>query len=308
MNKFAFESFIINDEQHIEILNTSNFELYLLATTALTFLIKTEEDESAVKDGSMPEFISYTRWAVNKVGELATSKDINVTTPEMQPIAQKVFASIETAKRRLAENPSRLRVGDFNREFWWFYAEAITEILDGVKILKSEHKKVKGSTDEYDHNVRIQFNHGENSWTYNIRIKDNRGIETKGFMNGAAISFQEAVEDKGICEEIVTVNFALKNIAVSIAMEKAFSFLCDIANKEPTSVSRARTIAIVLGGNYRNYLLSAKHFCESLGNVLRDTNMSEDEAARHILNKQLRATESEVTQIIGILRPNNTWR
>lgn len=308
MNKFAFESFIINDNQHIEILNTSNFELYLLATTALTFLIKTEEDESAVKDGSMPEFISYTRWAVNKINDLAGSQDINITTPQMQPIVQKVFASLESAQKKLEADPSRLKIGDFNKEFWWFYAEAITEILDGVKILKSEHKKIKGGTDEYDHNVRIQFKHGDNTWTYNVRIKDNRGVDIKGFMNGAAIDFKKAVADKDICEEVVTVNFALKNIAVSIAMDKSFGFLCDIANKETTSVSRARTIAIVLGGNYRNYLLSAKHFCESLANVLDETTMNEDEAARHILNKQLRATESEITQIIGILKPNNTWR
>ena len=234
MNNFSFDTFNINDEEHIEVLNVPNFELYLLATTALTFLIKTEEDESTAKDGEVPQFISYTRWAIDKINELATSKDIAITTPEMQPITQKAFACIAHAKLKLAEQPSRLKVGDFEKEFWWFYTEAITELLDSVKILKDEHKKIKGSTAEYDHNTRIQFKHGENTWTYNVRIKDNKGLDIKGFMNGAPIAFKNVADNDDISQEIVTVDYALKNVARCLAMESGFDFLCNIANKEPT--------------------------------------------------------------------------
>lgn len=307
MNSFSFDTFNINNEEHIEVLNVPNFELYLLATTALSFLIKTEEDESTAKDGDVPQFISYTRWAIDKINELATSKDISITTPEMQPITQKAFACIAHAKLKLTEQPSRLKVGDFEKEFWWFYTEAITELLDSVKILKDEHKKIKGSSDEYNHNTRIQFKHGENTWTYNVRIKDNKGLDIKGFMNGTPIVFKGGDDSDDINQEIITVDFALKNVARCLAMQRGFDFLCNIANKEPTAVSRARTIAIVLGGDYKSYLLSAKHFSESLRNVLNDTTMTEEEAARHILNKQLRASENQITQIISILKPQAAW-
>lgn len=307
MNKFEFKTFAIDDEEHIEIYNSANFELFLLATTALTFLMKNSDDEAKMKEGEMPEFISYTRWAVDKIRELANSQDIDKTTPEIKQITFKVFECIDHAKRKMNEDPSRLKIGDFEKEFWWFYSEAITNLLDSVKILKSEHKKIKGTDDQYDHNTRIQFKHGQNSWTYNVRIKGDRNLDIKGFMNGVSIDFKDCSDNDDINQEIVTVEYSLRHIARAIAMEKGFNFLCDIANKEPATVSKARTIAIVLGGNYRNYLLIAKHFNESLKNLLAETNMTETMAASHILNKQLRATDNQVSQIISILKPQTSW-
>lgn len=307
MSSFHFEAFEIDENEHIKILNIPNFEVYLLASTALSFLIKGEEDASQVKDGEIPNFVSYTRWAVDKIGELATSKDINKTTPEMKNIALRAYDSIEYARLKLNEDPSRLKIGDFEKEFWWFYAEALTSMMDTVKILKDEHKKIKGTDDDFDHNTRIKFEHGDNSWTYNVRIKDSKGIDIKGFMNGRAIDFDTLNGDNQVSQDLTTVVFALKNIARSIAMNKGFEYLCNIASKEVAVVSKARTIAIVLGGDYKNYLLTAKHFNNSLESYMKETTLSKEKAAKHILNKQLRATDSQITQVASILMPQPSW-
>lgn len=300
----------MDDNDCVTLDNVANFELFLLATTAMSFYEKTEEDAKKAKKGEAPQFTSYTRWALDKINELATSQNIDETAPEMKAIAYKLFAAIDIAKSKLNEDPSRLKIGDFDKEFWWFYSEAICAMVDNVKILKDKHTKLKGGNDnDYDHNTRIQFKHGENTWTYNVRIKDDRsGLTIAGFMNGSPINFQKAHDNDAISQEIITVDHVLRNAAGSIAMDKGFKYLCNIAQKDPAAVSKARTIAIILGGRYQNYLLSTKHFAMSLKSVLNDTTMSEDQACRHIVSQQFRASELQLMQIISVLNPPKAWR
>ena len=307
MANFDFETFDFDDNENIILKSGTNFELYLIAAAAITFLIKTEEDADKVKGGDMPAFISYSRWAADKINDLATSRDINNTTPEMKPVIKNVFAALDHARQVMAANPSRSKVGDFEDEFWWFYSEAVESLVDSVKIMKDEHKKMKGTDDDYEHHTRIKFTHGDNSWTYCVRIKDGKPTDIRGFMNGSATKFHDLEKTHEACQEAVNVDFLLKNVARSIALERGYVFLSTLAAKDTTAVSKARTIAIVLGGDYKNYLLPAKHFAASFKNVLNDTSMTEDKAARLILDKQLRLTESQMLQVISILKPQAAW-
>lgn len=311
MNNFDFNTFTMDDDECVTVENVANFELFLLATTAVSFSAKTVDDAAAAKKGEAPQFTSYTRWALTKINELATSQNIDETAPEMKAIAYKLFAAIDTAKGKLNQDPSRLKIGDFDKEFWWFYSEAVCAMVDNVKILKDKHAKLKGGgEDDYDHNTRIQFKHGENTWTYNVRIKDSKsGVSIAGFMNGKPFNFNEAQEGAvTVNQEIITVDHVLRNVAGSMAMESGFKYLCALASKDPVAVSKARTIAIILGGRYQNYLLLTKHFASSLKSVLAETTMNEDKACRHIVDRQFRASESQLTQIVSVLNPQNSWR
>ena len=305
MSQFDFETFEIDDNENLNVHNAANFEIFLLATTALSFLIKDEENAKDRKDGEIPQFISYSRWAVEKISDISASKDINNTDPEIQQIVKKNLDALCFAKQQLANNPTRLKIGGFEEEFWWFYTEAMWSMVDSAKILKDTHTKSKGCMGEYDHYTRIQFKHGTNTWTYNIRIKESRNIEVKGFINGKSANLQEG--DKLACDEMITVDLTLKNIARSIALEKSFLFLSELAQKDKAAVSKARTIAIVMGGDYKNYLLAAKNFINSFEDILNTTTMKKEHAAHHILGKQFRGSESQLNQIAAILVPQSTW-
>lgn len=304
MRQFDFQTFDIDEDKSLTLHNPANFEIFLLATAAIDFLIKAEEDKKDIKDGEIPQFVNYMRWAKNKVEELATSKAVEKTTPEIQSIIDKNLKALDFAKERLNTEPSRLKIGGFEEEFWWFYTEAMWALADKAKILKHTNERNKESDIGYDHYTRVQFKHGANTWTYNIKIKDDT-VEIKSFMNGKATDFHD--DDKNVSQELVIVDLALKSIARSIAAEKGFEFMTELALKDRQAVSKARTIAIILGGNYEHYTLAAKNFATSLQGLLGSTTMKKEFAARHILNRQFRVSASQLEQIVSVLMPQTTW-
>lgn len=304
MSHFDFKTFDIDEDDNLELHNVANFEIFLLATTAVGFLIRAEEDSKDKKDGEIPQFVNYTRWAKEKIEELAASEDIEKTAPEIKAVIEKNLKALDYAKEKLSTEVSKLKIGGFEEEFWWFYTEAMSSLVDQFKILKHTDEKSKECDGEYTHYTRVQFKHGTNTWAYNVRVKE-QSIEIKSFMNGKSTEFDD--NDDSVCQELVTVDLALKGIARSIAAEKGFLFMTEKALKDKQAVSKAKTIAIILGGNYEHYALSAKNFATSLNGLLSTTTMKKEYAAKHILNKQFRVSASQLDQIISVLMPQTTW-
>lgn len=288
----VFETFMMDHQDKMTIINPENFELWLLCSMISNYLLKIENDERALtQDKQVPNFIGYFDFILMSLAEFEAA------FPIITSISHKLEDHLYAAKAVLYENQSKLKVGDFEQEFWWFCSEAMSRLIT-VKTLNNSHSKIKRSNNEYEHKTRLQYTHGGNAWVFNVHIKGNQGVEIKTFFNKADITKESPLTMQA---ELGLIYPVLQKIALSTAMSKGFDYLVSIADKEPRTVKRAQLIAGVLGGDYKSYLLTAKYFDDSFEALYKTTMMSKDEVVKHILNRELRVDQEQIEALTQTL-------
>lgn len=303
MNQPEFKTYNVIDDR-IEIINTKRFELWMLCSTAVSFLVKTEDDAKLVKEGGVPDFMGYAQYAFGNITTLAETEDKNAQPLILRPAVSKVKKAIYAGEDAVTRFPAKRKIGDFDKEFWWFYSEAITALVDSFKIATNEHKtKKKAGKLVHEHKTRIIIEHGDDKWTLSVTIKD--GVERiKSFRNGYENIRTGKNSKPYVNEQAERVDFVLQKIAQSIAVDKAFNYFATLASKDVETVKKAHEIAKVLGGNYNFYLLTAQHFKEAVTSIIRETTLSKDEAISHFLDTKLRLEKTEKKIMTGMF---NKW-
>lgn len=292
MGKKEFDTYQLAGDK-VEVLNVKRFELWMLCSTAVSFLVKTEDDAELVKNGGVPDFIGYAEYAFGNITTLADTEDKDIANPVLRPAVAKVKKAIYAAEDALASVPAKRNVGDFDKEFWWFYAEAIAKLVDSFKITTNEHKsKKKDGEVVYEHKTRIIIKQGDDTWALSVSIKN--GVErVKSFRNGEENRRTGKNSEPYVNAEAERVDFVLQKIAQSIAVDKAFDYLARLASKEAEVAKKARKIARLLGGDDHYYMLTAKHFKEAIEGIVQETTLTKDEAISHFLDTKLRLGAAE---------------
>lgn len=301
MNKPEFQTYTVIDEQ-IEVDNKKRFGLWLLCSTAVSFLVKTEDDAETVKQGGVPELIGYAEYAFGNITTLANTEAVDAKQPILRPIVQEVKSAIYAGEDAMRREPAKRKIGDFDKEFWWFYAEAIASFVDSFKITTNEHKtKKKDGEETHSHKTRIVIKHGDDTWAISVSIKN--GVEhIKSFHNGHENRRTGVNSEPYVNEEAERVDFVLQKIAQSIAIDKAFDYLTIAAGKDAVAVKRAMYIANVLEGDYRYYILTAKHFKAACEAIVYETVLTLDEAISHFIDTKLRVDAVEKKVITHLFK------
>lgn len=301
MNNLEFQTYRVVGE-NIEVINPKRFGLWLLCSTAVSFLVKTEDDAELVKNGGVPDFMGYAEYAFGNISTLVNTEDSNAKKPVLRPIGTQVRKAIYAAEDAMGRHPAKRKIGDFDKEFWWFYAEAISALVDSFKIATNEHKlKKKDGKVVYEHKTRIIIKHGDDTWAVSVSIKD--GVERiKSFHNGHENIRTGKNSKPYINVEAERVDFVLQKIAQSIAVDKAFDYLSRLAAGDDIVVKRAHKIARLLGGDYQYYLLTAKHVKGSIEEIVRETTLTQKEAISYFIDTKLRVGASEKIALTEVFK------
>ena len=120
MNNLEFQTYRVVGE-NIEVINPKRFGLWLLCSTAVSFLVKTEDDAELVKNGGVPDFMGYAEYAFGNISTLVNTEDSNTKNPVLRPTGTQVRKAIYAAEDAMGCHPAKRKIGDFDKEFWWFY-------------------------------------------------------------------------------------------------------------------------------------------------------------------------------------------
>ena len=294
MNKrvHEFETYNVIDDR-IEVINSKRFELWMLCSTAVSFLAKTEDDANLVKEGGVPDFMGYAQYAFGNITNLAATEDKDTQPLVLRPAVDKVKKAIYAGEDAMSRFPAKRKIGDFDKEFWWFYSEAVAALVDSFKIVTDEHKtKKKAGKLVYEHKTRIIIENGDDKWALSVTIKD--GVERiKSFHNGHENIRTGKNSKPYVNEQAERVDFVLQKIAQSVAVDQAFNYFAILASNDVETVKKAHQIAKVLNGNYKFYLLTAQYFKEAINSIVKATTLSKDEAIAHFLDTKLRLEGDE---------------
>ena len=299
-----FDTFTVDENDNINIENIKNFELWVLCSTAVGYLNKSAE---IAKTAGNPEsfkgdLLGYMAHAGQHIFEIANTEAKDCENPILRPMADRLVGAMMRARDIVIKNPSRIKVGAFEKEFWWFYSLWVNEFIDSVVIPTDSHKPIKGDPTRFRHQTKVVCQHGESKWNHSVRLEDDGPITITNFFNGNRMAREESYGiEPEVNEEENIVDYVLMNIAMWTAADRCFDFVAKKASQEPKVVADAKLIAEILGGDYMPYLLTAKHFKDSLNDVLRSTLHSKHEAAALILSRELRVNEREIRLIVAAL-------
>lgn len=297
--ELSFDTFINKANGEIDIINIKNFELWVLCSTAVGWVNKFRE---VTKNGFNPSYkgslTPYLHHAAEHIANIANSEGGDVETPVLRPMADRLIAAMNEAHDTMSAYPSILRLGDFQKEFWWFYSLWVKGFIDSAEIPTDLHKPIKRDKDRLKHRNKVVFKHGDNRWAYGVTLEDGGRIEVKTFFNNTPMIENHAFAAKPVVnEQEDIVSYVLKNIALNMAVMKAADYATSLIINDKEAVDLSKKIASVLGGHHNSYLLVAKNFKSSVDSIVSSTVHSKDEAAMLVLNRALRGTESEIGQV-----------
>lgn len=300
-----FDTFVTNAAGVIEVVNIKNFELWVLCSTAVGYLNKTTE---VMKTEGKPSNFEggirgYMEHAAQHIFNIANTEGGQCENPTLRPMADRLIAAMGRARDTMLENLAKMKVGSFEKEFWWFYSLWVNEFIDNVVVSADTHKAIKGDAERFKHHTKVVSSHGDNKWVHSVRLEDGGSVRIGSFFNNNPMDRYESygVEPLVNKEEDI-VDYVLQNIAMWVATDRCFEFAVKSAIKDKGIVEKAQAIADILGGDYKPYLLTAKYFNQSLKSIVSTTIHSEHEAATLILERELRVTGSEIKQILAALK------
>lgn len=287
---FNFPTYSINNDK-VTVDDIKNTELWLLGNTARCYADKMQAiNDKGIK--GIGGFVGYFKHAYDTIESI----DLSDATQDMKKIVGLVENNIHAAYDKAQLNIGRLKAGDYQKEVWDFYQAAVELTVDSIKILTNIHKPIKNSGGEFDHNTRIQFNHGNNVWVYNVRIKGSKGVSVKSFLNGV----EQTINNRASAD----VDFMLQRVAWVMGMDRAYKHIAKIAHKDPRAIKKALLMAGVLGGDYNYYLVIAKHFDQFVTDAMRKESISKHEAMVFLLEQETRATPSEIKALVELMSAN----
>lgn len=266
-----------NDEKKV-------FELLLISVAAANYSHKMIDVKSQGTKG-IGEFVSYYKHALAGVRSFADEHDIKVVDANMQAVISKVECNIKKAFSNTQKNTSKLRVSDYAKETWDFFAELVNLTVDSVSVISSKHKPLKGSKDEYDHNTRFKFVYGEHEWIYNVRTKGSATSEIKGFANGKEI--------KSMDEPMALIFFLFYKVAWVMGMDCAYDYIIGQLAHDKELTSTANKISRIISGDSARYIAAAFN----IKYLQNEGEMSAEDSVARVFTEQVKCSKDELHQL-----------
>lgn len=280
----------LNEAVGMDIIDAKSLDLWILGASAVSFSVKIKEmDANGLK--GIPEFTGYFKHASDFVDNVATNNNTAEPSDAVFMIAGKLKKKLKIAQDSVIDDVSRRRTADYHKEVWDFYREVVEQIVDSVKVMTNKHKRAKGSSG-CDHNTRVQFKHGNNTWVYNVRTKGRNDSEIKSFFNGVLEPEQSKTGE--------AVGYLLARVAWVIAMEKGLEFIAEMLATNPDNKKTSLKLATVLGGDYKRYMPISSILNGRLKGYEHDV-MSVDKAAvlEECLAGQLKCSQADMDWLLN---------
>lgn len=231
------------------------YDLFLIGSSAWAFY---DKNRGRLHETSLQEYSSHAIEVIETIidkeygegGEKITSDAVGFARA-----ARRAKDNIARARHTVESEANRTKTSLCDGGFWWFYKQVVIYSLDTVRIVVSEHKKIKTSENIYDHTVGIEFCSPSTNWLYMAHIKQHKEISIVGNVNGLEIP------NAGIETITGKIHFLLNRVARIMALNQAITHIDYITAESPTA-KRAKAIANFLKGDYTNKIVEKTAFDE----------------------------------------------
>lgn len=260
------------------------FELLIIARAAATFSQKMAEVNTQGIDG-ISGFVGYYKHTINSTAGFTGDNDVSIISGDIQTALARVKTNTDKAYSNIQKSTSKLRVSNYQKETWDFFAELVDLTIDSVRVISDQHKLIKGSDSEYDHNTRIKFIQGHHEWIYNVRTKGEEDSIIKAFANGAEI--------KDIKGPNALVFFLLYKVSWAIGMDCGYDFIAQQLSRNQELVRIANKVSNVIGGDAARYIAIAFN----LKTLQSEASISESDALSQVISDQMRCDKDELKRL-----------
>lgn len=171
----------------------------------------------------------------------------------------------------------------------------VKKIVSQVDVINNKITSVRldhiNETDFKDrHLVTVEFSYGTKQWVYDVFDSD-PNIRPPVKLNG--------VKTTKLDKTSSLIRSLLNSVALYIAMEKALFIENEVAAKNPVILTKAKMMAEVLGGDFRNYLSAALEL-HAASRPLDEKDAISDEMLAKIIKDEYRCTSNEADQVVMV--------
>ena len=185
----------------------------------------------------------------------ALKEDFALAVNHLKAMVNKVEASQQSTDRVTLHSLASIKSDEVG-EVLNFFIDLLKEVADSVTVLINADDVSACANKLSRLNVQVEIKQDDTVWLYGISTTnnhlDNEANEPTYSING--------VENAELSGNAWRINQAFKILSLRMAVNAIQEHLVKAADKHPSTVAKAKSIAAIMGGQYKDYLVLVDNF------------------------------------------------
>lgn len=224
---------------------------------------------------------------------LARNIDSLKATVNAVDVQQK--ASARTTSHSLASKES----DDIGRTLD-FFVDLLKEVADSVVTNTTFDEAPYVGAQPNEFKTQVEIKHDGNTWVYNIISVGNNASDL-----GGKLSYSyNGIKNAELAGDAWRINQIFQLLVTRMATNAIRDYLVEEADKHPATVAKAKSIASIVGGNYKHYLVLVDNFDAYIEVLLLQTDgkIAKENLAYEVCKKTLVSSDFQLKEVAKLFQ------